>query len=141
MRFIKATLIGGVAFLVPVVVLLMVLGKAFEIMSRLAAPVQRFLPLQPVGGIAAADLVAVVAIVLVCFVAGLFAMSGFARRFYHRIDGVLMLLPGAPNPWSGSLLQVASDRVETLAMTVQEAVSHIRGLGPGRTTGKGENKK
>lgn len=39
MRFIKATLVGGVAFLVPVVVLLMVLGKAFEIMSRLAAPV------------------------------------------------------------------------------------------------------
>lgn len=143
------------------------------------------------GGIAAADLVAVAAIILVCFVAGLFAMSGVARRFYHRIDGVLMLLPGyafiksftsslsldenaqalmvpvqvrfddysqlcfevgrpsedsvtiylpgAPNPWSGSLLQVASDRVEPLSMTVPEAVSHIRGLGRGWVTGKGKS--
>ncbi len=75
MHFLKATLIGGVAFLVPIVVLLMVLGKAFELMSRLAAPVQRFVPLESIGGIAVADLVAVLAMVLVCLLAGLFAMS------------------------------------------------------------------
>ena len=65
MHFLKATLIGGVAFLIPVVVLMVVFGKAFELMSRLAAPVQRFVPLELIGGIAVADLVAVLAMVLV----------------------------------------------------------------------------
>lgn len=188
MHFLKATLIGGVAFLVPIVVLLMVLGKAFELMSRLAAPVQRFGPLESIGGIAVADLLAVLAMVLVCFLAGLFAMSRVARRFYHRLDGLLMLLPGyafiksfsqslsldetgtalmvpvqvqfddysqlcfevgragedevmiylpgAPDPWSGSLVKVASVRVERLEMTMPQAVSHIRNLGRERVTGK-----
>ena len=94
MHFLKATLIGGVAFLIPVVVLMVVFGKAFDLMSRLAAPVQRFVPLESIGGIAVADLVAVLAMVLVCLLAGLFAMSRVARRFYHRLDALLMLLPG-----------------------------------------------
>ena len=63
MHFLKATLIGGVAFLIPVVVLMVVFGKAFELMSRLAAPVQRFVPLESIGGVAVADLVAVLAMV------------------------------------------------------------------------------
>ena len=56
MHFLKATLIGGVAFLIPVVVLMVVFGKAFELMSRLAAPVQRFVPLESIGGVAVACL-------------------------------------------------------------------------------------
>ena len=188
MHFLKATLIGGVAFLIPVVVLMVVFGKAFEIMSRLAAPVQRFVPLESIGGIAVADLVAVLAMVLVCFLAGLFAMSRVARRFYRRLDRLLMLLPGyafiksfsqslsldasgealmvpvqvrfddysqlcfevgrgddgevtiylpgAPDPWSGSLIRVAADRVERLAMSMPQAVSYIRNLGRERGAGK-----
>lgn len=188
MHFLKATLIGGVAFLVPVVVLMVVFGKAFELMSRLAAPVQRFVPVESVGGIAVADLVTVLAMVLVCFLAGLFAMSRVARRFYHRLDGLLMLLPGyafiksfsqslsldasgealmvpvqvrfddysqlcfevgraddgevtiylpgAPDPWSGSLIRVAADRVERLTMSMPQAVGYIRNLGRERGAGK-----
>ena len=73
---------------------MVVFGKAFDLMSRLAAPVQRFVPLESIGGIAVADLVTVLAMVLVCLLAGLFAMSRVARRFYHRLDALLMLLPG-----------------------------------------------
>ena len=43
----------------------------------------------------------------------------------------MVYLPGAPNPWSGSVVYVTADRVERLDMSVSEAVKNIRTLGRG----------
>ncbi|MGB2335808.1 MAG: hypothetical protein ACPH5V_00745, partial [Alcanivorax sp.] len=52
-------------------------------------------------------------------------------------DGeVTIYLPGAPDPWSGSLIQVTADRVERLTMSMPQAVSYIRNLGRERGAGK-----
>lgn len=39
MNFIKTTFIGGIVFLVPVVIVFAVVGKAFKIMMRAAEPI------------------------------------------------------------------------------------------------------
>jgi uncharacterized membrane protein len=44
---------------------------------------------------------------------------------------VAIYLPGAPNPWSGTVVYVSQERVQPLAMTLTEAVRNIRTLGKG----------
>jgi uncharacterized membrane protein len=44
---------------------------------------------------------------------------------------VAVYLPGAPNPWSGTVVYVSQERVEPLAMTLTEALRNIRTLGQG----------
>jgi uncharacterized membrane protein len=44
---------------------------------------------------------------------------------------VAVYLPGAPNPWSGTVVYVPQERVEPLAMTLTEALRNIRTLGKG----------
>ena len=46
-------------------------------------------------------------------------------------DKVAVYLPGAPNPWSGSVVYVTSERVKPLPLTLPEAVRNIRSLGKG----------
>ena len=42
-----------------------------------------------------------------------------------------MYLPGAPNPWSGSVVFVSAERVTKLALSVTEALKMLRTLGRG----------
>ena len=43
----------------------------------------------------------------------------------------MVYLPGAPNPWSGSVVYVTPDRVVRLGMSMSEAVKNIRTQGRG----------
>ena len=56
MLFLKTTVIGGVVFLLPIIVVGMILGKAFGFMSRIAAPFAEWIPIDSVGGIALVNL-------------------------------------------------------------------------------------
>ena len=95
MTFLKATLVGGIVFLTPIIVLVMILGKAFGIMSKLAAPLANWIPVDTVGGIALANLLAVAAIVLLCFFAGLVARSAPVRRSVESMESsFLSQIPG-----------------------------------------------
>jgi uncharacterized membrane protein len=51
----------------------------------------------------------------------------------HRADDgkVSVYLPGAPNPWSGTVVYVSSERVRPLAITLTDAIRNIRTLGKG----------
>ena len=44
---------------------------------------------------------------------------------------VSVYLPGAPNPWSGTVVYVSSERVKPLPITLTEALRNIRTLGKG----------
>jgi uncharacterized membrane protein len=94
-KFIKATLIGGVLFLVPLALVALVAGKAFALIHKLVAPIADVLNLSAVLGINASRVLAIVALVLVCFVAGLFARTSIARRLMSWLESsVLSMLPG-----------------------------------------------
>lgn len=51
----------------------------------------------------------------------------------ERLDtgAVVVFLPGAPNPWSGSVVQVSADRVSPARMSVAEVMGAIRRFGQG----------
>lgn len=93
-RFVKTTVVGGLLFLVPLIVLLAVLAKAYEIMKAVAHPLARYFHVDTVAGIAFANLVALALLIGLCFLAGLVARSGFMRRLSRRFENrVLQRIP------------------------------------------------
>ena len=44
---------------------------------------------------------------------------------------VAVYLPGAPNPWSGSVVFVSNDRIKRLSISLPDALRNIRTLGKG----------
>lgn len=94
-HFFKTTVIGGLVFLVPVVVLIIILAKAIGLMMMVAEPMAGFLPVDRVGGVALANIIAVLAVVLVCFLAGLVARRAFVRTTVESLETkVLSKVPG-----------------------------------------------
>jgi uncharacterized membrane protein len=182
--FIKTTLKGGLLFLVPVAFLVLILGKAFGMILKVAKPLGDWLPVESLGGIAIANLIAIFVLLAICFAAGLVAnllvvrsaVDRFETAFLSDIPGytfargmvnsfvdaenaaddlipvvaqfddnaqlafeiertqggnVVLYLPGAPNPWSGSVIYMPETRVERLNMKTHEAIKMIRVLGKG----------
>ena len=130
-----------------------------------------------------ANVLALLAVLLCCFIAGVIARSVVAKKVYSAIDtallampgyafvkgftdsmnsseeaakslipvivqfddnaqigfevertgrgNVVVYLPGAPNPWSGSVAYFNEERVTSLDMSVAQAIGNIRQLGRG----------
>jgi uncharacterized membrane protein len=94
MKFIKTTIIGGLVFMVPVVIVVAVVGKALKIMMLVAKPLDRLIPADSIGGIAIANVLALLAVALCCFIAGVIARSSVAKKAYRSIDTALLAVPG-----------------------------------------------
>lgn len=86
------TLIGGVVFLLPLVVVLMVLGQGLAFTAHAAKPLTDMLPDKSVGGIALASIAAVVLLALFCFGAGLLARAAIGRSLTDRFEGRLQTI-------------------------------------------------
>lgn len=86
----KTTILGGLLFLAPLVVIAIILGKAYEISLAIASPVDRFFPVERLAGVALVNIIAVVLILLFCFLAGLVARSQLVRKRVEKIDGLLI---------------------------------------------------
>jgi uncharacterized membrane protein len=182
-KFILTTILGGVVFLIPFIIVDVLLVKGFMIMHTLAEKVHMFLPLDSIVGLPFVRILALLFLVGSCFVSGLIAKSSWGRNIQNRIDDLLLqlvpgyawikgmtsnvseeeaaavlkpvwirfddqyqvgfeverceeglvaiFLPGAPDPRSGTLSYVESDRVEGLDLSFGEVVRNIRKLGLG----------
>jgi len=94
-NFIKTTIIGGVVFLVPLVFLIFIFGKAINFMMVIATPLADWLPVDTVGGVALANLLAVLAVIVVSFIAGLVARHTMASGMVKKLESkVLINIPG-----------------------------------------------
>ena len=95
MNFLKTTLIGGLLFLVPLVVVGVVIGKAVGIMLVIAEPMAAFLPIESAAGVALANLIALACVVLLCFLAGLVGRTALAKAFSDKAEStILQKIPG-----------------------------------------------
>ena len=183
MKFLKTTIVGGIVFMVPLIIIIVILGKAFELMLKVARPIDKLIPIESIGGIAFANLLALFAILVACFIAGVLARSPLAKKLYRAIDNgllaipgysfikahtdsmklgqaeaksmqpvlvqfddnsqlgfeierldngqVVIYLPGAPDPWSGSVAYFSVDRVKKLELSASEAMNNVKRLGRG----------
>jgi len=75
MKTVRTMILGGLIFLVPFAVVLLVVGKVFSVSMHLAEPIADRIPIDAVAGIALANIVSVTIILVACFLAGIAAKS------------------------------------------------------------------
>jgi len=92
---IRTTLLGGILYLVPLVVLAAVLGKAMQIAQQLGQPLVRGIEAAGLGHVLTPQAIAILLLVLFCLAAGLFAQTGVAKRIAEFIETKLLVnVPG-----------------------------------------------
>ena len=94
-RFVRITIAGGILFLIPVVVIIIVLAKAFTLLRGFSKLIADKIHFTQVAGIGATTLISIVLLLLICFIAGIFMRTKFARKIIVWLeDRVLIYIPG-----------------------------------------------
>jgi uncharacterized membrane protein len=95
MRFIWRTIIAGVLFLAPLLLLLVLAQHAIQLIAKILHPVAAHLPFKAVLGIGVAEILAVLVLVIVGFAAGLLAQTKAAMRVRRTVEQlILSKIPG-----------------------------------------------
>ena len=89
-KFLKTTIIGGLLFLVPVILLIVILGHAMRIVGKVAAPIAAAFPENEIAGVAIATLVAALLLLLFAFLAGLVARTDTGRSVMRWFEESLL---------------------------------------------------
>jgi uncharacterized membrane protein len=89
-RFLKTTIVGGLLFLVPVILLIVILGHAMRIVGKIAAPIAAAVPENEIAGVAIATLVAALMLLLFAFLAGLVARTDTGRSVMRWFEESLL---------------------------------------------------
>jgi len=83
---VKTTVLGGMLFMVPFIILIVVIGKAIIIIQNLLTPVYGMLGVSTISGVAFVKLLAIAILVIICFIAGLVAKSLGAKNFMQSLE-------------------------------------------------------
>ncbi|HEX7107680.1 MAG TPA: DUF502 domain-containing protein [Aestuariivirga sp.] len=89
----KTTIVGGLLFLLPIVLVSIILGYAMQLAGKVAQPIAKLLP-DAVVGIGGITIFAALVLVLFSFLAGLVASTAAGQRIMRRFeDSILGNLP------------------------------------------------
>ena len=180
----KSIAVGGVLFLIPLTIAVVVAVEVLGLLSAIAEPMAEFLPTDTILGFGLAQVIALALLLTVCLVAGLIARSAIGTSLVHKIEKgllsavpgygiikgiadqalnsqeraerfrpvlvparggvrpafevermptgqVAVLLPGAPNPWSGCVVYLDPEQVQPLDMKATDLMHVLEGLGIG----------
>jgi uncharacterized membrane protein len=93
-QFVRTTLLGGVFFLLPIVVLVIFLGKVTSLAVESVKPLANYIPADWSLGLPKEILLAVAVLVLLCFVAGLLARTKLSQELAKGLErSVLSKIP------------------------------------------------
>ena len=94
-RFVGTTILGGVLFLTPIVVLEVVLSKVFDFVRRGLQPLMALIPKTLAPGPTMTAALTILLLGLMCFLAGLLAQTLLAQRIMSGLEAtVLSKVPG-----------------------------------------------
>ncbi|NER08918.1 Uncharacterized membrane protein [Muriicola jejuensis] len=92
--FIKSTLLGGILFLLPSVLLIIILTKAYSILEKLSEPLSERLP-ESASGFNYGILLTIVLLLTICFFSGLLIRSAWVNKRISKLENtVLVNIPG-----------------------------------------------
>lgn len=95
LKIIKATFLGGILFLAPLILLVVLFEKGYHIVQKITVPIVNSLPRVKVMGFALQEVIGVIIIIVICFIAGLLAKTVYAKKLVQKIeDNILSLVPG-----------------------------------------------
>jgi len=87
---VRTTILGGLVFLIPFVVLLAIAGKAYEVMRVIAQPIADAIGMEWMGAVLVVNAITALVTIVVCYVAGLLATKAAGQRLYRRVDDRLL---------------------------------------------------
>jgi uncharacterized membrane protein len=94
-NIIKTTIYGGILFLLPLVLVIMIIEKAFKLSHAIISPIAAHFENKDVAGIPFHNLLSIAALILLCLLAGLIGRTAFAKKMIAAIENnVLSLIPG-----------------------------------------------
>jgi len=89
-NFLKTTIVGGLLFLVPVILILVILGHAMRLVGKIATPIAAAFPAHEIAGVAIASLIAAILLLLLAFLAGLAARTETGRSVMRWFEESLL---------------------------------------------------
>lgn len=93
--FIKTMIIGGIIFFIPLVILLIVIQKAFQIASVLVGPIIKLLDINKIFGIGAEIVISIIIMLFLLYLGGLIARTTKAKTAIAKLEGSLLSkIPG-----------------------------------------------
>ncbi|MEH6607422.1 MAG: hypothetical protein V7711_17715, partial [Pseudomonadales bacterium] len=93
-KFLQTTIMGGILFILPLVILIAVVGKAMSIVDVLATPFLTYLPVETIAGVAVIHILSLLIVIFLCFLAGIASGAPAVARWVSALeDNVLMKLP------------------------------------------------
>jgi uncharacterized membrane protein len=87
---VRTTIVGGLLFLVPFVLVVAIAGKGYQVMRAMARPIADALGIDRLGFVAVIDLFTLLLTLALCYAAGLVATSERGRRAYQALDTRLL---------------------------------------------------
>ncbi|MDR3617939.1 MAG: hypothetical protein P4L85_01215 [Paludisphaera borealis] len=94
-RLLLVTLVQGILFLVPLVLVAVLAREGYQMLRRFSQPIARLLPEDRFFGILVEDLVSIMAIIALFLIAGLFVGTRPGRLLSDRLErSVLYRVPG-----------------------------------------------
>jgi uncharacterized membrane protein len=88
--FFRTTLVGGLTFLLPIVLIAWLFQKAMGLAGKFAKPAMALLPESLAGGVIVGALETGVALLIVAFAAGLIARTALGQRFMAWVENSLI---------------------------------------------------
>ena len=124
--FLKTTIVGGVLFLLPVAMVLLILGYAMRLAAKVAQPISDKLGLDQLGdfsGIGAVTVLAVLVLIVVSFAAGIVARTDLGERISRWFEN--SLLGGLPQyqllkSMAEGLAQVESSSLKPALVSIED---------------------
>jgi len=94
-RMFRTTIIGGVVFIVPLVLVFIILKRVFQFIKKIIQPFLPEVGATTIGGVTLHAIIAIIIVLLLCFAAGLIARTKKARSFLKWIETtILEIVPG-----------------------------------------------
>jgi uncharacterized membrane protein len=94
-EFFKAMLFGGILFFIPLIILIVIIQKAFQIASVLVIPIIKLLDVTNIFGIGVEIIISVAIILFIIYLGGLISRSSRVKRNVKKIeDALLSKVPG-----------------------------------------------
>lgn len=120
LSFIRDTITGGILFLLPIVLIIMILKRAHEILSKIVTPIADLMP-DIFLGLDGSRVLVIVIMVLLCFCSGLLFRSRWIKdRIGSLENGFLSFLPGYSLMKSVTSDAIGHDNSQNLSPVVVE---------------------
>lgn len=95
LKIIKATFLGGILFLAPLILLIVIFEKGFTLIQKITLPMVSHLPRVHFLGLALQELIGILIIIIICLIAGLLGRTAKAQKLIQKLEnGILSFIPG-----------------------------------------------